>query len=369
MSEEIEISQQAILDSQEAIEQQRALRGEFITAKTKAQRTARAGEILEGVHYHRCPQCGTDISERSVQEDLCNLCGSIQTEEEQLTATELEIIRHDLNDRIDQIADSIARREYEVKIMERQLRQTTRQKVLLDQQLQVELARYDSSFIESIRAIEREIATLIERLNSLNRLQQMPQAVDALEEEAGALQGRIDRIRSLILGERGRLQNADANISAIAEEFKRIMLAISYPGVSEEDVVSLDPRNWRASVTHDDQEWSFWDTGSGGKKTLFNVCYALAVHKVGNERGMPIPNLLIIDSPTKNISEDENPELVHSLYSEIYKLALDQEHSKIQFLLIDSNFVSPEIEMAGFSERRMAGVPDAPSLISYYDGP
>jgi hypothetical protein len=35
------------------------------------------------------------------------------------------------------------------------------------------------------------------------------------------------------------------------------------------------------------------------------------------ERGMPVPRLLI-DSPTKNISEDENPDLVRSLYKQIY---------------------------------------------------
>ena len=38
---------------------------------------------------------------------------------------------------------------------------------------------------------------------------------------------------------------------------------------------------------HRDQEWSFWDSGSGGKKTLFNVCNALAVHAVALERDMP----------------------------------------------------------------------------------
>jgi hypothetical protein len=32
-------------------------------------------------------------------------------------------------------------------------------------------------------------------------------------------------------------------------------------------------------------------------------------------------NILIIDSPPKNISDDENPDLVQSLYREIYRLA------------------------------------------------
>lgn len=84
---------------------------------------------------------------------------------------------------------------------------------------------------------------------------------------------------------------------------------------------------------------------------------------------MPVPAVLVIDSPTKNISEDENPELVQSLYAEIYRLARRQDGRRLQFLLIDSDLVRPSAALPGFSERRMAGEPDAPSLIPYYTGP
>jgi hypothetical protein len=78
---------------------------------------------------------------------------------------------------------------------------------------------------------------------------------------------------------------------------------------------------------------------------------------------------MIIDSPTKNISEDENPELVQSLYRNIYKLASTGDSISTQFLLIDSDLVEPEFELSEFTQYRMAGEPDAPSLISYYSGP
>ena len=84
---------------------------------------------------------------------------------------------------------------------------------------------------------------------------------------------------------------------------------------------------------------------------------------------MPVPSLLIIDSPTKNISEDKNPDLVRALYAEIYKLAGGQGGTHLQFLLIDSDLFGPSAEIQGFLERRMAGEPEAPSLIPYYDGP
>jgi len=92
------------------------------------------------------------------------------------------------------------------------------------------------------------------------------------------------------------------------------------------------------------------------------------VHTVSAEEDLPLPTFLIIDSPTKNISEDENPELVRALYREIYSLAA-REGRALQFFLIDSDLVQPESELQHFLHRRMAGEPDAPCLISYYSGP
>jgi rubrerythrin len=359
----------AIRATEEAIAEQRALRAELITSKIKADRTEHAGRLLEGVEYARCPQCGTDVSERIPVPGSCRLCGSPEAQQSTLSSLELEAMRRELNDRIDQIADSIERRERALGRSKRQLEQLRAEKSALDQTLQRELARYDSAFVESVRALDREVATLTERLRSLDTLQEMPRAINALEEEAGALQGAIDRLRSAIDEERSRLRLADENVAVIAARFKSIMLSVGFPGVVEADEVVIDTRNWRPVILHGGQEWSFWDAGSGGKKTLFNVCYALAVHEAARERGMPVPNVLVIDSPTKNISDDENPELVRALYWEIYRLASTAGNDATQFLLIDSDLVQPENELPGFAHRRLAGVPDAPSLIPYYTGP
>ena len=349
--------------------EQQALRAELITAKTKAARADQASKMLEGVKYARCPECGSDVSDRVGQESQCRLCGSPKTGESVEPALELEALRRDFNERIDQIGDSISRRQRALSRLEAQLRQMEEKKAALDSELQAQLERYDSAFVESVRGIEREVATLVERMRLIKKLQQMPQAIDALQEEAGALQGRIDQLRQRASEERDRLKAADANVSAIAAKFKRIMVRISFPGVSDEDDVVIDPRNWRPVVVHRDQEWTFWDAGSGGKKTLFNVCYALAIHAVARERGMSVPDVLIIDSPTKNISDDENPQLVSSLYEEIYRLSADSNGGTTQFVLIDSDLVRPRPPLEGFVQRRFAGEDDAPSLIPYYKGP
>ena len=358
--------QEAVSATGNVLAEQEALRAELITAKIKADRFEQAGRVLEGVDYERCPQCGSDVSERPASVEACRLCRGASNHGHTRPSIELEAIRREMNDRIDQIGDSIARRTLALQRTKRQLQRVLAKKSELDQQLQHELARYDSAFIESVRFVDCEIATLEERRRTLVRLSEMPRAIGELEERAGALQGRIDRLRTSAEEERQRLRSADENARAIAERFKAIMLAVGFPGVSRDDTVELDPRNWKPSVVHGGQEWGFWDTGSGGKKTLFNVCYALALHEVACERDMPVPTVLIIDSPTKNISDDENPELVRSLYREIYRVAADRG---TQFMLIDSELVEPAPGVDGFSHRRLAGEREAPSLISYYVGP
>ena len=165
LSTDVERIRQAIADSAESIAEQKALRAEFITAKTKAARVDQAGKILfEGVRYQRCPECGSDISDRPYNTGPCRLCGSFQPGGPIINPLEFEAMQRDLNERIDQIADSIVRRQNERSRMLRQLAQMEEQKASLDRQLQEELARYDSAFIESMRAVEREIATLVERI-------------------------------------------------------------------------------------------------------------------------------------------------------------------------------------------------------------
>jgi hypothetical protein len=187
LSAEIENIRQAVAESEESIAEQKALRAEFIMAKIKAERANQAAIVLEEVRFQRCPQCGSDISNRSTDAERCYLCNSAHADNATTAPLELEALRRDLNERIDQLADSIARRERELGHTIRQLKQAEQEKAALDIQLQEELARYDSAFVENIRVVEREIATLTERIKSLRRLQQMPKAINELEEDAGAL--------------------------------------------------------------------------------------------------------------------------------------------------------------------------------------
>jgi SMC interacting uncharacterized protein involved in chromosome segregation len=91
----------------------------------------------------------------------------------------------------------------------------------LDGVLQQDLARYDSAFVENIRAVDRRIATLVEQRRFLEKHREMPRAINGLEEEDGALQGIIDRLQSEIAEEKSRLRSADENIAFLAKNLSR----------------------------------------------------------------------------------------------------------------------------------------------------
>jgi hypothetical protein len=108
---------------------------------------------------------------------------------------------------------------------------------------------------------------------------------------------------------------------------------------------------------------------SGGKKTLFKCCFAIAIHRLAVQLGAPLPELLIIDSPMKNISERENREQFEGFYRLLYELKED-ELRRIQLVLIDKEFSAPESERQfTLIERHMRPSDSTnPPLIPYYDG-
>jgi hypothetical protein len=357
----------AIQDLGEMLEEHNSLRSELITSKTKLVRVHEADRVLEGAVLQQCPECGVKVDDRPASKDSCRLCGEA-IEPDELVGDESEALRRYLNERIDEIGSAISRRREERERQGRRLAEARLRRADLDGALSKELERYDTAYISSLRAADREVAALRERIVALRRFQEVPKAILCLEEEAGALQGAIDRLSSSVDEERARLRNADSKVARIASRFHELMLGVGFPGVFDTDRVHIDTRAWQPHVEHDGDHWGFYDAGSGGKKVLYNVLFALSLHGVASELDMPVPSFLIIDSPTKNISEDENPQIVSSLYDMIYSLA-SRPGNPTQFILIDSDLVSPSGDLPSFSHRRMAGTPDEPSLIPYYAGP
>ena len=107
--------------------------------------------------------------------------------------------------------------------------------------------------------------------------------------------------------------------------------------------------------------------GSGGKKTLFNICYAVALHRLVEELNLPLPKFVIIDSPMKNIGTEVNKDIFVAFYNYVYHL-LTTSMSETQLVIIDTELSAPTVPL-DFTERLMiAGNAAHPPLIPYYSG-
>ena len=76
-------------------------------------------------------------------------------------------------------------------------------------------------------------------------------------------------------------------ITELEKEFHNTLIRVGMPGVSSEDKVNINRNNWDVTILPAGEEylkWNFYNAGSGGKKTLFNSCFLLALHIVASKK-------------------------------------------------------------------------------------
>jgi len=366
MSNDLEQFKVTLVDLDERIFGQEQLKAELITAKFKLSKIEKGSKILSDVKFEYCPNCGEKLDTNS-DIDACYLCGKHKSDEDKEALPNPEFIRRDIQARIDDLTESIARHKKAKKKQEIEISQLVELKMTKDMQLQEELRNYDSAFLSQTRELDREIATLEERIRGLERISKLPEAVEKLETEANEAAVEEGRLQKEIAKERDELINAQNIVNQIEKNYLNILLKVGIPGVSAGDTVKINLQTWKPIIYPKDNPslgWNFYSAGSGGKKTMLKVCYALAIHKTARENQLPLPTLLMIDTPMKNIGEDVNKDIFIAFYQNLYSYA-KSELSETQLIIIDKEYIEPDIKGLDILSRYMS--PDEP-LISYYRG-
>ena len=99
-------------------------------------------------------------------------------------------------------------------------------------------------------------------------------------------------------------------------------------------------------------------------KTLFQCCYALALHRVAAEHDLLLPRFLIIDTPTQNVDERVDPEIFHSFFRYLYGL-LEGPMASVQVVLIDSELEEPPESIKLVDRLMLRDDPSHPRLVPY----
>ncbi len=361
---------ESISELNERIHEQESLIAEFVSMKFKAARTNAASELLKGAQFHSCPSCGKKVGHKVENEDECYLCKESVSENSSLSSFDIEVIDKDLNDRIDDLKRSVTKMKKSLDTQQRKEREFTEDRSELENKTLHLQKSTESEYIKRIRKYESQSGAVRERVKLLTRVQAMPTEIERIWEEASALSSQIDEIRRKISIEEGKLSEGDANIKRLEENFLSVLLAINFPGVTERDKVEINRKTWAVKILDAGREsaaYSFYDLGSGGKKVLFKISFALALHLTAAQRDLPVPRLLIIDSSMKNIATDVNPEIFEAFYQYLYTL-MEGELRDWQVVIVDQTYKTPP-DTLDVKERYMTrDDKDHPPLISYYRG-
>lgn len=362
--------EQAFEDLEERISEQKELKAELLSARFKLARAESASSVLSGVEFEYCPACGADLrTGHSHRPGTCDLCGEYPNQATDEPVQQAEIVRRDLNSRVEELEESLSRHGRAYQRQRRRVANIRQRKAELDSRLSEELSSYDSAYVSQSRELERRVATLQERKRGLQRTAMMLEAIDEYERDANRLSLEEGKIKEEIEAEKRKLTHAEKIVGEIEDTFLESLVQVGVPGVEETDRIKLNRRTWIPEIIPRQGEgdpYTFYDAGSGGKKTLLNVCYALSVHQVAAKHDRPLPTFLMIDTPMKNIGEDVNEDIFRAFYEYLYDLASGCL-SETQFVIVDKKYFEPKAERRlSITERFMS--PGQP-LISYYRGP
>jgi AAA domain len=363
--------EQTLTDLYSEIEEKEALRADLLSAKLKVARSSSANALLSGVAFDSCPACGTKVNNPSYpEEDSCYLCGRCPHHNEEFSQMN-EVLKKDLISRILELEESIFSHKKSIKGQTRRTEELRQEKTRLDRQLVQELSNYDSAFLAESREVDWQVATLEERLRGLQRISSMITGLERLEHELHELRVSEEELEEQIQREREGLTNADQNIRDIENAYLDALIQSKVPGINQHDKIEINRKTWIPWILSESDEalkWYFSNAGSGGKKTLLKVCYALALHKVAADNNLPLPSLLIIDTPMKNIGEDVNNDIFESFYNYVYALS-ETSLSDTQIIIVDKEYFSPASYEIDYYERYMTpNETEHPPLITYYRG-
>jgi hypothetical protein len=336
------------------------------------QRTASARMLLGGVDFSSCPRCTQALPSRDV--GLCAVCGQPEHITEAAGPLGESVVNEDLRARQAELKETLARMRAQKRAVQIRAVEISAERTAADQSLDLRLREYDSAFLSQALQHERAVATLEQRLDAMLRYRKLPDVLQDQQAQAEALKTDEAELRAKLEAAKKWAFNDRKNVELLGELFLECLVRAKFPDVRPDYHVEIDPATFYPRIPLGADEalvvLSFDNAGSGGMKALFKTCYALALHRVCARAGDPrLPPVLIIDTPTKNVSSVENPEVIAAFFRLVYELAAG-ELAGTQFVIIDNEFnaVPEDLELSVLSRHLVNGDPNNPPLIPYLVG-
>jgi hypothetical protein len=370
LSSELVSVSDAISSIEETIKGDQRHLNELQMLKAKFRRASSARSILAGVEFSSCPRCSQVLPKHD--SGICSVCGQIEPEQTE-NNLDLDVIENDTKSRIQELQDSLDRHSEQLSNLKRRYQYQLSEKQQIDQTVNDAMREYDSAYLSNALGVERRKAEIEQTISKLRDYLRLSAKVDELLKEAATLEAKEIELRRTLRDARLDAEKDNSNLSKLETLFLDCLVRSHWPSIEVNDIVNIKAPHYLPEVISPDigdlAVTSFSNISSGGKKSLFKTCFAIAIHRLAASIDAVLPSLLIIDSPMKNISERENLEEFEGFHKMLYELA-ESELAGTQFILVDKEYLPPpEDAKIEFIARHMTpDDPNNPPLIRYYRG-
>lgn len=325
----------ALGDLEQTVARDKSHRNTLLSLATRQKRAQAARSVLTGVEFTQCPQCYQPLEPRDGV--LCPVCGQAHQDIPQSPIND-DAIEADTKARADELQERIDLQLEETRRLKRQRQDIASEKKTVDNDLEQAMREYDSKYLAAALAFEKERARLLQRTEDLQQVEALANKIEKLQEEAVRLAGREAEIRAELKNMRAEAEKDTSNLDLLKELFLDCLVQSRLHGFKSDDSVEINSPTFLPQIygknTGNIVRTSFANLGSGGKKTFFKCCFAVAVHRLAAKVGVPLPTVMIIDSPMKNVSERENLAQFAGFHEMLHKLA-ETELKGTQFIVID----------------------------------
>ena len=347
-------------------------RNELKMLSIRFHRTSSAKAVLASVQFIACPRCAQELPKRA--ELCCPVCGQGDVPSDHKAHFQEDVIKQDVKARLNELQDAFSRLRSQRDRLARAVDALKIEKMSVDNQLNGELRQYDSAFLSQALQMEREAATLEQKISSLTQYRKLPEKLATDFSAADILLAKEKEIKSMLDKEREAAFKDRSNLELLERLFLDCLVRSAFPGINQSFQIRIDPKNFLPELfplkDADFAVTSFANMGSGGMKGIFKACYALALHRLAAKSGAALPSIAILDSVMKNVSERENKDVFEGFFRLVYELAAS-ELSGTQVIIVDKEFfpVPEDIELTVKQRHMMPGSKESPPLIPYYEIP
>jgi rRNA maturation endonuclease Nob1 len=345
-------------------------RNEIEMLGLKFRRSALAREILGDVKFTECPRCAQHLPHHS--QSCCEVCGQ-EDLAELADPAEVAALDVDITSRQAELNDAIKAIDAGLKAIAVQQNAQLQAKQGIEAELNRVMSERDTAFLSMALLKERERAALEAELTSIKWLLRLPQMLQEQREALAVIVALEQSTREALKEVRTKAESDRSSLDQFAGYFIDCLVLSGVPGIQRNDRVVLEPPAFYPAIYSNDPAdltaSTFTSVSSGGKKTLFKCCFAIALHRIASQLHAPLPELMVLDSPMKNISERENRAQFEGFYRMLYQLK-NGELAQTQMVLIDKEFLAPppDLRIDVLSRHMQPDSAEHQPLIRYYRG-